>query len=107
MVLSVFHGNPSTGTCECFIDNDVTIKELYPYTTEIQDISELLREYIDTPVHALFDKVFISDKWGLTDILKAADKRIGKRRVAGLQKNNKKEAIQKIVKARCCKEDSN
>jgi hypothetical protein len=38
----------------------------------------LLREYIDTPKELIFEKHFTADNWGLTDILKAADRRLGR-----------------------------
>lgn len=74
--------------------------EGYPYITDIPDISNLIREYIDTPKDELFDKEFKNDHWGLTDILKASDKRIGKRRLPELQKNLNDEAALKVVQAR-------
>ncbi len=48
------------------IDKNVTLKvqELYPYVTEISDISDLFREYIDTPINDLYEKEFKSDEWG-------------------------------------------
>lgn len=53
-------------------------KRKYPYTTDIAAISELLREYVDTPVDGLLRKRFEEDRWGLTAILKAADRRLGR-----------------------------
>lgn len=53
----------------------------YPYITQISDISDLIREYIDCPVNLLPKKEFENDLWGLTDILKAVDKRLGKERL--------------------------
>lgn len=55
--------------------------ENYPYETQISDISALIREYIDTPLSDLPEKRFDRDAWGLTDILKAADRRLGKERL--------------------------
>ena len=52
--------------------------ENYPYVTQISDISDLIRQYIDCPVNLLPEKHFENDLWGLTDILKAVDKRLGK-----------------------------
>ncbi len=50
----------------------------YPYITDISEISCLIRDYIDTPVAELFSRTF-DDRWGLIDILLAADRRLGKR----------------------------
>ena len=72
----------------------------YPYTTDIPDISNLIREYIDTPKNELFDKEFENDYWGLTNILKASDKRIGKRRLLKLRKKIKNKAAIKVIDIR-------
>ena len=40
-------------------------------------VGELLREYLDRPKAALFEP-FDNDQWELTDILRAADRRIGR-----------------------------
>lgn len=72
----------------------------YPYENEISDISDLFREYIDTPLEDLFDKNFENDKWRLTEILKAADKRIGKRRLDELFLKINCEAAKLIINTR-------
>ena len=62
-----------------FTNNDEIKK--YPYETQISAISDCIREYIDCPVNLLPEKKFENDLWGLTDILKAVDKRLGKERL--------------------------
>ena len=74
--------------------------KFYPYDSGISGIGELIREHIDTPKDELFKKHFDADEWGLANILKAADKRIGKRRLQILAKNKKNQAMQKVVQAR-------
>ena len=76
------------------------LTKIYPYDNDISDIGELIREYIDTPKEELFKKHFDADEWGLANILKAADKRIGKRRLQILAKNKKNQAMQKVIAAR-------
>jgi len=49
-------------------------------------ISIVLRQYIDRPKDKLFDP-FPQDEWELTDILKAADARIGKTKLQEWMKN--------------------
>ncbi|MDR0453617.1 MAG: hypothetical protein LBH05_02245 [Deferribacteraceae bacterium] len=71
----------------------------YPYMTDIPDITDLIKEYIDTPKDELLTKVFYSDNWGLVDILRAADRRIGIRRHT-IFKNYANIAAQKVIKAR-------
>ena len=76
------------------------LTKIYPYGNDISDIGELIREYIDTPKEELFKKHFDADEWGLANVLKAADKRIGKRRLQILAKNKKNQAMQKVIAAR-------
>ena len=76
------------------------LAKFYPYDSGISDIGELIREYIDTPKDELFKKHFDADEWGLANILKAADKRIGKRRLQILAKNKKNQAMQKVIATR-------
>ena len=75
----------------------------YPYGTDISDISNLIREYIDTPKTELFSKEFINDYWGLTNILKASDKRIGTRKLPELKKKIKNKAALKVIEQRLIK----
>lgn len=44
-------------------------------------IALLLRDYIDRPVARLFER-FADDAWEFTDLLRAADRRLGRRRLA-------------------------
>lgn len=72
----------------------------YPYGNDVPNISMLIREYIDTPKGEIFDKVFENDYWGLTNILKASDKRIGVRRLPDLKKKISNEAALKVIECR-------
>lgn len=72
----------------------------YPYLTQISEVSSLIREYINTDINELFDKTFENDKWGLTDIFKAADKRIGERRFDELISKTNNTTVEKIISAR-------
>lgn len=58
----------------------------YPWDTDISDISNLIEKYIQCPESELFNN-FEGDKWGLTDILRVCDRRIGKRRLMILKNN--------------------
>ncbi len=73
---------------------------IYPYSSETSEISNMLREYIDTPSSELMTKKFEGDHWGLTDILRAADRRIGRRRLAELAEVVSNPAAQKNLKQR-------
>lgn len=76
------------------------IHQNYPYTTDVPDISKLIREYIDTPVSEIVTKHFENDYWGLANILRAADRRIGQRRLDNLRRRIKNQAAQKILELR-------
>lgn len=54
-----------------------SLEETYPYDNHMSMISNLIREYIDTPVAEVLSKEF-DDPFKFTDFLKAADRRIGR-----------------------------
>ena len=62
-----------------FIDKACT--KDYPYDTQISDISNCIREYVDCPIDLLPNKIFDNDKWDITDIFKAVDRRLGRERL--------------------------
>lgn len=72
----------------------------YPYMTYVPAISALIREYIDTPKEELLNKHFETDHWGLIDLLRASDKRIGIRRLKELASNIDNNAVVKIIETR-------
>jgi len=63
-------------------------------------ISNLIDEYLSTNKDVLFDKNFENDYWGLTNIIKAVDRRIGLRRLLVLKKKIKNKAALKIIEKR-------
>jgi len=90
-----------------FVTPTGTIKNLsgmetkfYPYKTDISEISDLIREYIDTPKDEILNKVFINDQWGLINILRAADRRVGERRLEALKKKTHNIAANKVIEER-------
>ncbi len=72
----------------------------YPYGNDISAISNLIEEYLNTEKENLFSKHFERDFWGLANILKAADRRIGKRRLEQLRRKTHNQAAQKIIAER-------
>lgn len=72
----------------------------YPYGSDISAISELLRDYLDTPRNQLLSKQFDNDHWGLINILRAADRRLGSRQWSRMQKKMHNVAALKILEAR-------
>lgn len=72
----------------------------YPYYSDASLISNLIRDYIDTPASEVLTRRFENDYWGLTDIFRAADRRFGQRRLKVLQDSIKNQSAQKILKLR-------
>ena len=72
----------------------------YPYVTDIPSISDLIREYIDTPKKEILEKEFRTDHWGLINILRAGDKRVGDRRLSTLKNIANSSVIEKMIAAR-------
>lgn len=73
---------------------------VHPFNEVVPKISGLIREYIDTPATEILTKHFEHDCWDLTSIFRAADRRIGQRRLKLLQDTAKNPAVQKILAAR-------
>jgi hypothetical protein len=72
----------------------------YPHTTDVSAISQLIREYIDTPSSVLMSKQFDGDHWGLINILRAADRRIGVRQWSKIRRKIHNIAALKVLDAR-------
>jgi len=68
-----------------------------PYKTDISDISCLIREYLDTPRSQILSEAFANDMWGIVDILRAADRRVGSRHWDELEKRANSGAVTKII----------
>ena len=80
--------------------------EMYPYITSISEISCLIKEYIDTPKELLLSRVFDDDYWGLINILRAADRRLGARRLRVLKHKTHNRAARKIIALRLRKNEA-
>jgi len=57
-----------------------TVKQTYHYRDNYTWIAETIRAYIDTPREQLLTVAFENDKYGLVDVFRAVDRRIGKER---------------------------
>ena len=71
----------------------------YPWDTEISEISDVIEQYIQCPEANLMQS-FAEDHWGVTDILRVCDRRIGKRRLRDLQDVTTKEALLRVIEKR-------
>lgn len=71
----------------------------YPWDTDINMISCTIEDYIQCPESKLMDH-FVNDRWGITDILRVCDRRIGKRRLQELRNNVNDEMLCRIIDRR-------
>lgn len=72
----------------------------FPYAWDVTEISHLLKEYLDTPRSELLSKPFEEDLWGIINILRAADRRVGSRQWDKLEQRAKSEVVTKIIALR-------
>lgn len=70
------------------------------YSFGVRDLNELLRDYLDTPKRILLEKEFARDVFGLTNILKAADRRLGLERLETYFKNCEQESLRRVLSTR-------
>ena len=71
----------------------------YTWDTDISGISNVIEKYIQSPKESIL-KEFSNDKWGITDILRVCDRRIGKRRLRQLIDSTSNEVLLKIIHKR-------
>lgn len=72
----------------------------WPYVTDISEISRLIRDYLETPRSRLLTESFPRDVWGIVDILRAADRRVGRRQWGGLEARAGSVAVTKVLARR-------
>ena len=65
------------------------------------DLTALLREYVDLPKAELLDREFPTDRHGLVDLLRLADRRIGLRRLRDRFEKDERPFIRRMLAARC------
>ena len=71
-----------------------------PYSYSSSDINRVIQEYIETPKEPALGKDFENDLFGITEILKAADRRFSTKRIAEHFSGTNLESVEKIVNAR-------
>lgn len=71
----------------------------YPWDTDMDAISNLIEAYIERPEADIMSP-FENDKWGLTNILRVCDRRIGKRRLKEILVTTEDKRIIDIVSKR-------
>ena len=72
----------------------------YPYNTDVNAISNLIEEYLNTPREDLPTRRFDNDHWGLINILRAADRRFGTRQLPDLKRKIGNPAARKVLAKR-------
>lgn len=63
-------------------------------------ITAIFRSYLDTPKDQILTRTFPEDCWGLVDILRAADRRVGSRRLLELYQKSQSPVVRSIIEAR-------
>ena len=70
------------------------------YYEDILNLTKIIHGYTETPVSEIFGSAFQDDHFGLSDILKAGDRRIGKKRLLNLMDKTQSQAAKKIINTR-------
>ena len=84
-----------------FVTEDFVYPDREEYDSySVRDLNELLRDYLDTPRDVLLQKEFLRDYFGLTNVLKAADRRLGVGRLKHHFKDGEEDFVAKILSAR-------
>lgn len=68
----------------------------YPWDGEISDISQVIENYVQRPESEIMDPVD-GDMWGLVDILRVCDRRVGRRRLEKLLNSTDDEVLRMII----------
>jgi len=63
-------------------------------------IGALIREYLDTPKDKLMTVQFAADHWGLIEIFRAADRRIGKGALSELYRLTRSAPARRVLERR-------
>jgi hypothetical protein len=80
-------------------DMELDKKYIYLWNSDVDKISNLIEEYIQRPKEELFED-FPNDKWGIVDILRACDRRVGKKRLQILAERTRNENVRFIIEKR-------
>ena len=104
-VLGVFTVSLGKKVIWNFPSQFVDFQTIYPngrnhYSYGVNDINELLRQYLDTSKDALLTKEFPGDFFGITNIFKAADRRLGLVKLQDYFKESEENAVLQVLAAR-------
>ncbi len=104
-VLGVFTVRLGKNTIWKFPSQFVDYQTVYPdgknhYSYGVADINKTLRDYLNTPKEELLGKVFDRDFFGITNILKAADRRLALSKLKEYFQNPEPRWIHQILETR-------
>jgi hypothetical protein len=70
------------------------------YNFVASEITEVIRAYLDTPREELLSRVFETDRWGLIDIFRVSDRRLGRKSLEQLEASSLSGPAKRILEAR-------
>ena len=70
------------------------------YNSVASEITEVIKAYLDAPREEILSRAFESDLWGLIDIFRVADRRLGRKSLEQLAVTTLSEPARKILDAR-------
>ncbi len=73
------------------------------YNLAASEISEVIKAYLDTPRDEILSRVFEADRWGIIDIFRVSDRRLGRKSLEQLDTKALSQPAKKILQARLLK----
>jgi hypothetical protein len=70
------------------------------YNNVASEISEVIKAYLDTPREELLSRVFEADRWGIVDIFRVSDRRLGRKSLELMEITTLPEPAKRILEAR-------
>jgi len=70
------------------------------YNPVASEIADLVEDYLNTPRGQLLTREFPTDRWSLVEIFRAADRRLGRARLAELHESLASPVARRILEAR-------
>ncbi len=70
------------------------------YNNVASEISEVIKAYLDTPREELLSRVFEADRWGIVDIFRVSDRRLGRKSLELIETTPLPEPAKRILEAR-------
>lgn len=71
-----------------------------PYNPVASVISAVIKSYLDTSKEDLLSKIFPDDRWGIVNIMRAADRRLGRKSLKTLSERGLADPARRILEIR-------